>query len=96
MISCVTLRVKVNFPAATVKTSRLTITAIQMSSRVLRVSIDSEISDASASESVPSSSTATDITESESSSDISELSDASRNKLSKLLSFIPHYMKVLI
>lgn len=50
-------------------------------------SIDSEISDASVSESVPSGSTATDITESESSSDISELSNASTNKLSKLLEF---------
>ena len=50
-------------------------------------SIESEISDASASESVPSNSTATDITESESSSDISELSDASTNRLSKLLEF---------
>ena len=50
-------------------------------------SIDGEISDASASESVPSSSTATDTTESESSFDISELSDASTNKLSKLLEF---------
>ena len=51
------------------------------------LSIDSEISDASGSESVPNSSTTTDITESDSSSDISELSDASTNKLSKLLEF---------
>ena len=38
MISCMTLRVKVNSPAATVKTNRLTIPAVQMSSRALRVS----------------------------------------------------------
>ena len=87
MISCMTLRVKVKLPSGYSEDESSDDSSGTDEFTSPESSIDGEISDASVSESVPSSSTATDTTESESSSDISELSDASTNKLSKLLEF---------